>query len=344
MREAQIQKYSRQIMLEEIGMTGQEKLINSTVGIVGAGGLGSPTITALAAMGIGKLVIIDRDVIDESNLHRQTIYTKDDVGESKADIAARRTAERYGTETVPMAVSINNANAESLLKGCDVVIDGLDGMEARHAINRACVRLNIPLVSGAAVGTSGQVFTIVRGSACYRCIFPKTIKHGFQSCSLDGVHPAVLLATSSVQIGEAVRILTGKKPVLADNLMKINADTYENFKVPIHAVDSCIDCGKNRVEPVKVETTVQTLCSRATGGRSFAVIPAELMKINIERTARKMQLEGMYSCTLSPQKTVIRLHEKHTDMSITSGRAAVATGFKTEEEALRMYNSVEFVE
>ena len=343
MQDMQMKKYSRQIMLPEIGESGQQKLLDCTVGIVGAGGLGSPSITALAAMGIGKLVIIDRDVIDKSNLHRQTIYTEKDVGESKSDVAARKTSERYGTKTVSYAVSINDTNAKSLLRECDLVIDGLDSVDARYAINRACVSLEIPLISGAAVGTTGQIFSIVKGSACYRCMFPNITNKGLQSCSLDGVHPAVLLATSSIQIAEAVRIITGKKPLLADSLMYVNIDTYENIKIPIRARKACIDCGTNRIDPKPSEISVKTLCSRASGGRSFAVVPAELMKINIERTARKMKLGGMYSCTLSPQKTVICLHEKDMDMSITSGGTAVATGFKTKEDVLKMYNSLEFV-
>ena len=345
MNDKDIKKYSRQIMLEEIGMAGQEKLMNSTVGIVGAGGLGCPTITALAAMGVRKLVIIDRDIVDSTNLHRQTIYTEDDVGESKAHIAAEKTARRYGTETVPKAVSVNDANARDVLKGCDVVIDALDGVDVRYAVNRACLSLGIPLVSGAAVTTRGQVFTIIKGSPCYRCVFSKINVEGLETCSLDGVHPAALLLTSSVQIGEAVRIITGRKPVLADRIMRMETETHTNIKIPTSVNESCIDCGSNKQdEPVREETKVETLCSRASGGRSFVVIPADAMDIDLAKSARKMFVNSKFSSVaLSSQKTVLILRDGKTEMSLVNGGACVATGFETAEDVLAMYNSIEMV-
>jgi len=153
-----LRRYSRQIMLEEIGFVGMEKLRNAKVCIVGAGGIGNPVATQLTAMGVGKLRIVDRDVIEISNLHRQHLYTENDIGKVKVEVAVenlRRMNSAVEIEAVPL--SLTKYTAESVVKGFDVVIDALDSVDARYAINDACIKFNIPFIYAGALGMLGSV-------------------------------------------------------------------------------------------------------------------------------------------------------------------------------------------
>ena len=197
-----LDRYSRQIMLEEIGYQGQLKLRNAKVCVVGVGGLGNPITTRLVAMGIGKLRIVDRDVIELSNLHRQTMFDESDVGQVKVEVAAKK-LQKLNPDVViePLPVSVNDYTALDVVDGCDVVIDALDSVNARYSLNKACVKNNIPFVTGAAVGVSGQVFTILpKESACYHCMFPSLDEDSMPTCSIEGVHPSVLSIVGGIEV------------------------------------------------------------------------------------------------------------------------------------------------
>ncbi len=143
----ELDRFSRQVMLEEIGYTGQLKLKNSKVCVVGTGGLGNPIISRLTAMGIGTLRIVDRDVIELSNLHRQTMFDEDDVGQIKVEVAAKKLQKlNPDCKIEALAVSVNDYTALEVVEGCDVVIDSLDSVNARYALNKACVHFEIPLL------------------------------------------------------------------------------------------------------------------------------------------------------------------------------------------------------
>ena len=210
----ELDRYSRQVMLEEIGYNGQLKLKNARVCVVGCGGLGNPIITRLAAMGVGTLRIIDRDVIELSNLPRQIMFDDMDVGQVKVEVAARKLS-KMNPECViePLAVSINDYTALDVVQDCDVVIDALDSVNARYALNMACMKYEIPFVTGAAVGVSGQAFTILpRDSACYHCMFPSLDEDSMPTCRIEGVHPAILSIIGGVEVAEAVKVILGKNP------------------------------------------------------------------------------------------------------------------------------------
>ena len=177
MDDNQLLRYSRHILLPEIGIDGQNKLLASHVLLVGAGGLGSPASLYLAASGVGKLTICDPDDVDLTNLQRQIVHTTESIGRKKVD-SALDTLTRINPETtiniVPERVS--GSRLESLVQSADLVVDGTDNFATRHAINRACVRFARPLVSGAAIRFDGQVSVFDlrdRESACYHCLFPE---------------------------------------------------------------------------------------------------------------------------------------------------------------------------
>ena len=211
-----LERYSRQVMLEEIGYEGQLKLKKSKACVVGVGGLGNPIVTRLVAMGIGTIRIVDRDVIELSNLHRQTMFDESDVGQVKVEVAARKLKKMNSDVIIEaLPVSVNDYTALDVVEGCDVVIDALDSVNARYSLNKACIKKNIPFVTGAAVGVSGQVFTILpHQTACYHCIFPSLDENSMPTCSTEGVHPSILSIVGGIEVAEAVKVLIGRTPTL----------------------------------------------------------------------------------------------------------------------------------
>src|ERR671918_810080 len=219
-----MQRYSRQIMLEEIGFTGMEKIRNAKVCVIGTGGIGNPVVTQLTAMGIGKLKIVDRDVVEISNLHRQHLYTDDDIGKVKVEAALERLCKLNPTVKVePVPTSVTKYTAENLIKGFDIVIDALDSVDARYALNDACIKYNIPLIYAGALGMLGSVCTILPNkTACLRCMFPELNEEEMPACSTEGVHPSVLYLVAGIQVSETVKIITGREPTLANKLLYID--------------------------------------------------------------------------------------------------------------------------
>jgi len=224
--EKELDRYSRLVMLEEIGYQGQLKLKQAKVCVVGVGGLGNPIVTRLAAMGVGKIRIVDRDVIELSNLHRQTMFTEDDVGQVKVETAAKKLRKLNADIVIEeMPISINDYTAFEVVDGCDVVVDALDSVNARYSLNKACIENKIPFVTGAAVGVTGQCFTILPNkSACYHCLFPALDEDSMPTCSIEGVHPSILSIIGGIEVSEAVKIITGKVPSLKDKVLHVDLE------------------------------------------------------------------------------------------------------------------------
>jgi adenylyltransferase/sulfurtransferase len=220
----ELQRYSRQVMLEEIGFEGMEKIRSAKICVVGAGGIGNPVATQLVAMGVGKLRIVDRDVIEVTNLHRQHLYTDDDIGRVKVEAAAERLCKLNPTVKIePIPTSVTKYTAESIIKGFDIVIDALDSVDARYALNDACIKHSIPLIYAGALGMVGSVCTILPSkTACLRCMFPELNEEEMPACSTEGVHPSILYLVAGIQVSEAVKIITGREPTLANKLLYID--------------------------------------------------------------------------------------------------------------------------
>ncbi len=244
----ELDRFSRQVMLEQIGYEGQLKLKNSKVCVVGTGGLGHPITSRLAAMGVGHMRIVDRDVIELSNLHRQTMFDGDDVGQVKVEVAAKKLQKLNPDCAIePLAVSVSRNTAPDVVRGCDVVVDALDSVNARYALNSACVESGIPFVTGAAVGVTGQIFTVLPGSsACYHCMFPGLDEDTMPTCSIEGVHPSILSIVGGIEVAEAVKVITGKPPSLADRMLHIDIEGMEFTTTrTFRAEEDCPVCGSN---------------------------------------------------------------------------------------------------
>ena len=211
--DAELDRYARQIILPAFGGAGQAKLKSAHVAIIGAGGIGCPAIIYLAAAGVGKLTIIDHDVIELSNLHRQPLFTDADIGARKAEVAADA-ARRINphVEAVAVAERLDDGNAEELLSGASLILDGCDNFDTRLAVNRAAIALHVPLLSAAIGAFEGQVALYEgwrAGQACYACLVGSDPDREGIKCAETGVMGALAGMVGTMAALETVRALTG---------------------------------------------------------------------------------------------------------------------------------------
>lgn len=222
LNDAELDRYARQIILPQFGGAGQAKLKGAHVAVIGAGGIGCPAITYLAAAGVGKLTIIDHDVVELSNLQRQPLFTDADIGVRKAEVAAEA-ARRINphVEAVPVAERLNSDNAEALLAGAGLIVDGCDNFDTRLAVNRAAVALHIPLLSAAIGAFEGQV-ALYEGwrsdCACYACLVGSDPDREGVNCAETGVMGALAGMIGAMAALETVRALTGWGSTLTGRL------------------------------------------------------------------------------------------------------------------------------
>ena len=278
--------YARQIVLADIGYDGQLKLRNARVCIVGIGGLGSPTALKLAGMGVGYLRLIDRDIVSRSDLHRQYLYDAESIGRPKVEVALRRLKQlNPDVEFDPIPEALNSSNADELLEGMDVVVDGLDRPEPRYLVNRTCNRLKIPYIFGAAIEAFGNVSTIWPGQTfCLECFMDGLHDEDLPVCGVVGVHPSVLGIVSSVQVSEAVRVITGQEPHLLNKLLYIDLRNFSFNILDIPALETCRVCGTSASKAPQSVTDrlFEETCSR-DGKRNFVLTPKKRIEIDLKR-------------------------------------------------------------
>ena len=337
----ELDRYSRQVMLEEIGYQGQLKLKNAKVCVVGTGGLGNPILSRLSAMGVGTLRIVDRDVIELSNLHRQNMFDEDDVGQVKVEVAAKKLRKlNPDCKIEALAMSVNDYTALEVVEGCDVVIDALDSVNARYALNKACVKFNIPFVTGAAVGVSGQAFTVLpKQSACYFCMFPELNEDTMPTCSIEGVHPSILSIVGGIEVAEAVKIIIGKKPSLSERILHIDLENLDFNNTRTFRAEECPICGTGTLETSpKEELILEELCGRNRGKRTYSITPTELFDLDVNTVTNHAQKQGF---TVENQGD-LGLSLRTNDLSINFMKkgSAVIVGPPTEEDAISLYHEI----
>lgn len=250
MRDDQLLRYSRHILLDEWGVEGQERVSQSHALIVGAGGLGSPTALYLASAGVGHITLIDHDVVDVSNLQRQIAHTQDRVGQLKVE-SLKKAMTQINPEVQVECIA---QRADSVLLNqhvamADVVLDCTDNFETRHAINLACVQHNKPLVSGSALRMDGQVavYDIRQSHApCYACVFPPTQQFEETRCAAMGVLAPLVGIIGSLQATEALKILSGMGASAVGQLILFNAKFMEWQTLQTHRHAHCPVCSAHR--------------------------------------------------------------------------------------------------
>jgi len=244
----QLLRYSRHIILPEVGGKGQAKIANAKVVIIGAGGLGCPVGYYLTAAGVGRIALIDNDTVEISNLQRQIAHSVQTIGMPKVE-SAKKTFNALNPDVtiVPLQVRISKDNIIDLIKDYDIVVDGSDNFPTRYLVNDACVMSRKPLVSGAILRFEGQVTTLIPGDGpCYRCLFEEPPPAGLipscQEAGVLGVLPGVI---GGLQATEVLKLILGKGEVLKGELLIYNAlkTTFRKVKVPKNP--SCPVCGEN---------------------------------------------------------------------------------------------------
>jgi len=339
--EKELDRYSRQVMLEEIGYQGQLKLKQAKVCVVGVGGLGNPIVTRLTAMGVGKIRIVDRDVIELSNLHRQTMFNEDDVGQVKVETAAKKLRKLNADIVIEeLPISINDYTALEVVDGCDVVVDALDSVNARYSLNKACIEKKIPFVTGAAVGVTGQCFTILPNqSACYHCLFPALDEDSMPTCSIEGVHPSILSIVGGIEVSEAVKVIMGKEPSLKDKVLHVDLENLVFNFTKVSRVQECSVCGTGRKqEKPKEELILEELCGRNKGKRTFSITPTHTMTLNVDDVTSIAKEKGFVVENLGD----LGLSMRTNDLSVNFMKrgSAVLVGPKDEEEATSLYKDL----
>lgn len=262
--EAQIARYSRHIILNEVGGKGQQKLIDGKVLVIGVGGLGSPVSLYLSAAGVGTIGIADADAVDLSNLQRQVIHSTPDVGKPKVESAREKMiAINPELNVVTYRQRVTAANIMELVSGYDFIIDATDNFVSKFLINDACVLANKPYAHGGILQFDGQTLTVnPRKSACYRCIFPvPPPQNAVPTCAQVGVMGVLPGVIGTIQATEAIKFLLGKGDLLLDRLLTYNALRMKFREIPLKRDLNCPVCGDAPIiTGVKDETNAFTGC------------------------------------------------------------------------------------
>ncbi len=247
MNDDQLLRYSRHILLDEIGIEGQQRLLDSHALVIGAGGLGSPALLYLASAGVGRITLVDNDQVDFTNLQRQIAHNMQRIGQHKVGSAAQSMLAINPELQLQALVQRVDAHAlERLVPGVDVVLDCSDNFATRHAINAACVRHRKPLVSGAAIGFDGQISVYdsrAPESPCYACIFPAASTVEEVRCSTLGVFAPLVGIVGSMQAAEALKLLAGVGQSLAGRLQLLDARRMEWTEIRMARAVGCACCG-----------------------------------------------------------------------------------------------------
>lgn len=249
MNDSQLLRYSRHILLDEVGVEGQTTLLSSHALIVGAGGLGSPVALYLGSAGVGRITVVDNDRVDTTNLQRQIAHTLSRVGQFKADSVRQAIAEiNPDVQVTPITVRADDALLDELLPQVDLVLDCCDNFATRQAINRACVKHRKPLVSGAAIRFDGQVAVYdprQQSSPCYACVFPPSEAVEEAQCASMGVFAPLVGMVGTVQAAEALKLLCGIGRPLTGRLMMLDGRNMDWSEVRITRHPGCPVCGQD---------------------------------------------------------------------------------------------------
>jgi adenylyltransferase/sulfurtransferase len=284
----EVKRYSRHLIIPDVGMTGQKRLKNAKVLCVGAGGLGSPALLYLAAAGVGTLGVIDFDVVDESNLQRQIIHGQSDIGRPKA-LSARDSIKEINpyVDVVVYEEALTNDNVMQIFSGYDLIVDGTDNFATRYMVNDACVLLGKPYVWGSIYRFDGQasVFWAEYGP-CYRCLYPEPPPPGMvPSCAEGGVLGVLCASIGSIQVNEAIKLLIGIGEPLVGRLMVYDALEMNYRSLNIKKDPECPICGKNPTitELIDYDAFCGAVSADAQEAASGSTITAAELKAMLDR-------------------------------------------------------------
>ncbi|MFX0053780.1 MAG: ThiF family adenylyltransferase [Promethearchaeota archaeon] len=247
LRPDQLERYSRNLKLHDFSEKDQLALGNTVVSMAGAGGIGSPVLRLLASMGFGVVRIIDADAVELSNIQRQNLYNTDDIGNKKAECAAANLALlNPEAEFIPIVEQIDHRNAEDILQGSNLILDGLDSFEARRAVNEVSVKRGIPYVFAGAVEYFANLSTFIPGiTGCLNCVMGEAKDHPDRTAAAIGVSPELLSVVAGIEVREAVLLALQREPNLARKLMTIDISSLSFDIFEITRSETCSVCGQS---------------------------------------------------------------------------------------------------
>jgi molybdopterin/thiamine biosynthesis adenylyltransferase len=335
-----LSRYSRQILFAEIGKTGQQRLLESKVVIVGCGALGTVQAESLCRAGVGTIRIVDRDFVEESNLQRQTLFCEEDArnGLPKAVAAQKRLAQINSQTTIePLVADVNFKNIERLVDGMDCILDATDNFETRFLINDVSVRSQIPWVYGAAVGAEGLTMTILPGrSSCLRCVFEQSPPPGMSpTCDTSGVLAPIVNIIASIQVAETLKILTGNLDRVSRKLLSINVweSVWKQLDVSTaKALGTCPCCNDRRFDFLegKVGSLATTLCGRD----SVQISSLEGTAVDFRELARRLEPIG----PVHYNQFLLRFNVDRYEIAVFADGRSIVRGTKDTEVARTVFS------
>lgn len=297
----QMERYSRQTILEEVGIAGQRRLLDSKVLIVGAGGLGSPAAIYLAAAGVGTLGIVDGDRVDLSNLHRQVMHFSHDIGRPKTQ-SARRTLEDINPDVsvIPFQTVLTSENALEILRDFDVIVNGSDNFPTRYLVNDAAVMLSKAMVDASILKWEGQATVFLPGRGCYRCLFPTPPPPGtVPSCAEGGIVGALAGFMGTLQAIETVKILLGMGETLANRLTIVDALTFDVRTLRWSRNPDCPVCGDHPTVTALID--YDAFCG--VPGRSHAPEPVDVLEPAVDVVRAKAMVDAEHALLLDVRES-----------------------------------------
>jgi len=329
------ERYSRQIIMSEIGEAGQELLQKSRVAIIGIGALGTVIANNLTRAGVGYLRLIDRDYVDLSNLQRQSLFCESDIKNNlpKAVAASQHLNEINSTIQIePIVRDVNHANIEELLAKVDLVLDGTDNFATRFIINDACSKKGLPWIYGSALGGYGMTMNIIPGqTACFRCVFGNSPASGdLPTCSTVGVMNMIIGIIGCYQSSEALKMLIKSRAYRKKGLV---IDLWRNLADYLHVPQEkeCLTCVKHEYEFLqgKLNSSITNLC----GSDSIQVMPAVPGRIDLQALGQKLGRIG----SVSSNKFLLKYTDKDTELTLFADGRAIIKNVQDEQKARAIY-------
>ena len=333
-------RYSRQRLFAPIGNEGQEKLRTATIGLIGLGALGSVIAEQLARAGVGRLIVVDRDFVESSNLHRQTLFTEEDAVEKtpKAIAAARRLSQLNAEIMIEAhVVDFNASNAEELLADADLLIDGTDNFSTRYLLNDLACEQNKPWIYGACVASGGLTATIIPGrTPCLTCLFPEPPPHGTSdTCDTVGIIAPAAHITASLQVTETLKWIVGDHEALRTGLLSFElwpfrlAELGKATHGPRSDCPTCVQ-GNRRYLHGETQTRTLSLCGR----NAVQVLPSSQGDLDLEELAARLAYAGEVSCN----GAMVTLALPDHSLSIFADGRALIRGTSDLTQARTLYD------
>jgi molybdopterin/thiamine biosynthesis adenylyltransferase len=326
--------YSRQVIMKELGEKGQRRLCKSKVAVVGVGGLGAVSSLYLSLAGVGYVRLIDQDTIEMQNLHRQILYTPADLHYPKAEVAARRLQELNPlVKTEAFTENVNAGNVERLLQEVDCVVDGLDNMATRYVVNRACVKLRIPYVFGAAIGIEGNLSVFQSPqTGCLECLMPNLSDNDLLTCSTRGVIGATPGVIGALQAMETIKLLADIGPTLKGKLLVCDFRDMDFTTIDISKNTRCPVC-HGELSTVAGGERLVWLCGRDTAN----INPEKPLKLNLEEIYPAVKQK--FNVRLKSSLALMFTYNNY-EISLFNGGRMLIKKVSSEQEALRVYREI----